>query len=190
MSSKAYVIKTATLRDIADAIRSAKNISGNISVSQFAKAYKGESFDTATTDATAEDYIIDIQTLIDVADAIRENDGTTQKIPVSDLAARILGSDVAKKLNAPHIFLDNGVVPEYDTTAILGKAVLGYAVLGNAETLPKLATPVISLRESGGSEEPDTPKTLSAPVIRLEEFAEGDDEPEQPKVLTSPVIYI
>ena len=56
-------------------------------------------------------------------------------------------------------------IPIYNTSAILGKLVLGAAVLGKKQTLPKLITPVIYfLDESLGK--------LSTPTIRLEDSSE------------------
>ena len=75
-----------------------------------------------------------------------------------------------QKLGTPVIFLDDGVTPEYDTTAILGKAILGHAILGTSISLPKLDAPAIRLDviADGGEVE----SKLSAPVIRIEEEAE------------------
>ena len=85
-----------------------------------------------------------------------------------------------KKLSRPTIYLesDEPEVPKYNTTAILGKALVGCAVLGSeGVTLPKLNAPNIYLSS-------DARRKLEAPIIELETV--NDDAIK----LEAPVIYL
>ena len=96
--------------------------------------------------------------------------------------------DSLPKLATPVIYLEEESLPEApessNTTAILGKAILGKMVLGNTGIiLPKLNTPIIRLIDDEMVLE-----RLSTPRIYLETI--GDDSEEPKLKLNTPNIYL
>ncbi len=149
----------------------------------------------------AEEYIIPESTLVKIANEIRAIEGTTAKIPGAELASRILALDetiepTIIQLATPIIALydENGKIePEYSTSAVLGEAILGYAILGDTgdgKTRKKLDTPVIYLYDD--AEEDPVIEQLATPVIYLEEVTDDSGEEEQPTVkqLATPIIEL
>lgn len=98
------------------------------------------------------------------------------------------------KLATPVIALydENGKIEiEYDTTAILGRAILGSAILGNGGNTVKLDTPIIHLYDDASGEPDYSIVRLATPVIELVEIEDGvnePDEPEEPDVPDEPTI--
>ena len=89
MSEIYYLIKTSTLTEIADAIRTVRGITGIIPVKEFDKALLGETLSNVPA-ASEEYYLIERQTLINFANVLRIKSNTSSKIMVSDLAATVL----------------------------------------------------------------------------------------------------
>ena len=146
------------------------------------------------TPQDADEYVIAKSTLVKIADEVRAIEGTIEKIPGAELAARIRALQqtlITIKLATPVIALydENGKIePEYDTTAILGNAILGYAILGNGGNTVKLDTPVIYLYDDGVEDETVIEK-LATPVIYL--YEDTDEEPEVTILkLATPVIEL
>lgn len=189
MANMFFAIKASTLRKIADAIRAKRGISGNIPVIKLGKALLGIPIAEAEVEtfpaATLERYIITKQTLTDVADAIRKLDGSTENIEVEDLEAKILNLVISDD--------STGV-----TTAILGRAILGFAVLGSKIALPKLTTPVIYLATETENEGRST-AILGGAILGLAILGSRESLPklETPSIhiavnhkLTTPVIHL
>ena len=178
-------IQATTLKEIIDAIEASGCVTIRIQMSP----------------PNAEEYIIARETLVKVADEVRAFDGTTAEILVAELATRILAlaEDVPNeptiiKLATPIIALydENGIIePEQppvsgNTTAILGEAILGLAILGNSGNTVKLATPIIRLYDDSTGE-PDVPIIkLATPIIAL--YNDSVVEPDEPDVPDEPTI--
>lgn len=125
------------LTEIADAIRQKKNTSNNIKASDFVDeilSIGSISYLDYTNDNT-------LPTLLhNIAEAIRIKRGISNQINAQDFADEIL-----------QIVTSN-------TTAILGKAILGYAILGKSfedEVISQLDTPFIYLSDVEGPEDVD-----------------------------------
>lgn len=172
-------IQATTLQEIIDAIEASGYVTVRIQVSP----------------SNADGYIIAKKLLKKIADEVRAFDGTIAEILIKELAKRILCKKVIK-LATPVVALydENGIIsPSYDTTAILGKAILGYAILGNSGgNVQKLATPVIYLYDDA-SDEPALPAIkLNTPVVYLYNDSEDPDIPDQPTIikLATPIIEL
>lgn len=126
-----YMIRRSTLTAIADAIREVTRASGPIPVTVLDEVLASGVIPSTAPTADKTCYVIERQTLVDIADMVRAKSGETQLIPVVELADRIRQLGI--------------VEPSVNSTAVLGLAVVGWAVLGNSVVLEKLATPVIYL---------------------------------------------
>lgn len=110
MEAEYYLIKKSTLVAIADAIREVNGTSDKIPVSSLATALSGEMVTATANEATLDVYLISRKTLVDITDALRVKLETTDEIAVKDLPSKILEAKVK--------------------VVILGKAILGQAILG------------------------------------------------------------
>ena len=110
------------------------------------------------------------------------------------------------KLSSPVIYFDykseggegGGTPPvgENTTSAVLGQAILGFAILGNdsfSENIVRLEAPVIYFADEESNEPDYDFVKLAAPVIRITETeGEDGDDTDSPIVvkLEAPVVYI
>jgi hypothetical protein len=126
----------------------------------------------------AEDYTEAFGLLVSILRSAQYGEDKTSDI---NMLAKLLGVEagddpVTPKLEAPVIRLvtddvpDEPVIPDGNTPAILGIAILGRTILGDSGDIPvfpKLAAPVIRLETTAEPEEP-TVKKLTTPEIYLE----------------------
>lgn len=90
MTMEQYVIRTPTLKEIADAIRRVRYLDVNIPTSELASALRTGRVLTNAEPTDSKLLRIRRQTLVDIADVIRERSGGTAEIDVDKLAKMIL----------------------------------------------------------------------------------------------------
>ena len=185
MANEIYIIRTSTLRAIADSIRAVRGLTMDIPTSELASALR-----TGTVTSTAEPTTFSVlrirrQTLVDIADVIREHTGDTSEIPVRELSAKILSTFAAPaKLDTPSIYVET----EDDEPAKLETPVIYKATVDDSEATTLIITDGEATYEenSGGGLTlivmTDSAPKLATPNIRLMTDA-------VPK-LTTPSIYL
>lgn len=175
-----YPIRRTTLKKIADAVRTVKSITGDIPVSELAKALKGEAISTTAPVATDEWYSIERQTLVDIADFIRSLGGKTDEIDVSDLEIRIL--NILTQLDKPIIVVYTEDITHAETPEVPSNPIV---IQLHQPTITSYIEYI-----TGGNEPiiPDEPIIIQLTKPSIEKYAEVLGESEQPEIPAEPIV--